>query len=55
MAISEFLEPAIKDYATQAKATYSAPIDTSTFAQKVAPQDAMTTQAARLATQGVGS
>ena len=55
MAISEFLEPAIKDYATQAKATYSAPIDTSTFAQKVAPQDAMTTQAAALATQGVGS
>jgi hypothetical protein len=55
MAISEFLEPAIKDYATQAKATYSAPIDTSTFAQKVAPQDAMTTQAAGLATQGVGS
>ena len=55
MAISEFLEPAIKDYATQAKATYSAPIDTSKFAQKVAPQDAMTTQAAGLATQGVGS
>jgi len=55
MAIGEFLEPAIKDYATQAKATYSAPINTSTFAQKVAPQDAMTTQAAGLATQGVGS
>jgi len=55
MAIGEFLEPAIKDYATQAKATYSAPINTSTFAQKVAPQDAMTTQAAALATQGVGS
>ena len=55
MAISEFLEPAIKDYATQAKATYSAPIDTSTFAQKVAPQDAMTTQAAGIASQGVGS
>ena len=55
MAISEFLDPAIKDYAEQAKATYSAPINTSTFAQKVAPQDAMTTQAAALATQGVGS
>jgi hypothetical protein len=55
MAISEFLEPAIKDYAGQAKATYSAPIDTSTFAQKVAPQDAMTTQAAGIASQGVGS
>ena len=32
MAISDFLEPAIEDYATQAKATYSAPIDTSKFA-----------------------
>ena len=31
MAISEFLEPAIKDYAEQAKATYSAPINTDTF------------------------
>ena len=55
MAISEFLEPAIKDYATQAKATYSAPINTSTFAQKVAPQNALQTQAAGIATQGVGS
>jgi len=55
MAISEFLDPAIKDYAEQAKATYSAPIDTSTFAQKVAPQDALTTQAAGIASQGVGS
>ena len=55
MAISEFLEPAIKDYAEQAKATYSAPINTSTFAQKVAPQDPLQTQAAGLATQGVGS
>ena len=55
MAISDFLEPAIKDYAEQAKATYSAPINTSTFAQKVAPQDALTTQAAGIASQGVGS
>ena len=55
MAISEFLDPAIKDYAEQAKATYSAPINTSTFAQKVAPQDALTTQAAGIASQGVGS
>jgi len=31
MAIAEFLEPAVKDYAEQAKATYSAPIDTSKF------------------------
>jgi len=57
MAIAEFLEPAIKDYATQAKATYSAPINTDTFTgrQFVAGQDPMQTQAASLATQGVGS
>jgi len=57
MAISEFLEPAIKDYATQAKATYSAPINTDMFTgrQFVAGQDPMQTQAASLATQGVGS
>ena len=55
MAISEFLEPAIKDYAEQAKATYSAPIDTSQFASKVAGLDPMQTRAADMATQGVGS
>ena len=57
MAISDFLEPAIEDYATQAKATYSAPIDTDKFTgrQFVAGQDPMQTQAAALATQGVGS
>ena len=57
MAISEFLDPAIKDYAEQAKATYSAPIDTDKFTgrQFVAGQDPMQTQAAALATQGVGS
>ena len=57
MAISELLYPAIKDYATQAKATYSAPIDTDKFTgrQFVAGQDPMQTQAAALATQGVGS
>ena len=57
MAISEFLEPAIKDYAEQAKATYSAPINTDLFTgrQFVAGQDPMQTQAAALATQGVGS
>ena len=55
MAISEFLDPAIKDYATQAKATYSAPIDTSQFASKVAGLDPMQTRAADMATQGVGS
>ena len=55
MAISDFIEPAIKDYATQATAAYSAPINTSMFAQKVAPQNALQTQAAGIATQGVGS
>ena len=57
MAIGEFLDPAIKDYAEQAKATYSAPINTDTFTgrQFVAGQDPMQTQAAALATQGVGS
>ena len=57
MAISDFIEPAIKDYATQATAAYSAPINTDTFTgrQFVAGMDPMQTQAAALATQGVGS
>jgi len=57
MAISEFIEPAIKDYATQATATYSAPIDTSQFTgrQFVAGEDPLQTQAIGLAQQGVGS
>jgi len=57
MAIAEFLEPAVKDYAEQAKATYSAPIDTSKFtgSQFVAGEDPLQTQAINLAQQGVGS
>ena len=57
MAIAEFLEPAVKDYAEQAKATYSAPIDTTKFTgrQFVAGEDPLQTQAINLATQGVGS
>jgi len=57
MAIADFLEPAVKDYAEQAKATYSAPIDTSTFTgrQFVAGEDPLQTQAINLAQQGVGS
>ena len=57
MAIAEFLEPAVKDYAEQAKAAYSAPIDTSTFTgrQFVAGEDPLQTQAINLAQQGVGS
>ena len=57
MAITDFLEPAVKDFAEQAKATYSAPIDTSTFTgrQFVAGEDPLQTQAINLAQQGVGS
>jgi hypothetical protein len=55
MAISDFIEPAIKDYATQATAAYSAPIDTSKFAQQIAAQDPAQTTAYNMATQGVGS
>ncbi len=57
MAIADFLEPAVKDYAEQAKAAYSAPIDTSTFTgrQFVAGEDPLQTQAINLAQQGVGS
>ena len=51
MAITDFLEPAVKDYAEQAKATYSAPIDTSTFTgrQFVAGEDPLQTQAINIA------
>jgi len=62
MAIADFLEPAVKDYATQATATYSAPINTSTFMGTgtgqnpfVAQEDALQTQAINLAQKGVGS
>jgi hypothetical protein len=57
MAIPEFLEDTVKDYSKQATAAYSAPINTDTFTgrQFVAGQDPMQTQAAALATQGVGS
>ena len=57
MAIPHFLEDTVKDYSKQATAAYSAPINTDTFTgrQFVAGQDPMQTQAAALATQGVGS
>ena len=57
MAIAEFLEPAVKDYAEQAKATYSAELDPQTFLGKqyVAGEDPLQTQAINLAQQGVGS
>jgi len=57
MSVQEYLEPAVKDYADQAKATYSAPIDTSKFTGRgfVAGEDPLQTQAINLAQQGVGS
>ena len=57
MAIADFLEPAVKDYAEQAKATYTAPIDTSKFTGRgfVAGEDPLQTQAITMAQQGVGS
>jgi len=57
MAIPDFLEDTVKDYSKQATAAYSAPINTDTFTgrQFVAGQDPMQTQAAALATKGVGS
>ena len=57
MAIPEFLTDTVKDYSKQATAAYSAPINTDTFTgrQFVAGQDPMQTQAANIATQGVGS
>jgi hypothetical protein len=57
MAIADFIEPAVKDFATQATATYSAPIDTTKFTgrQFVAGEDPLQTQAINLAQQGVGS
>ena len=57
MAISDFLEPAVKDFAEQATATYSAPIDTTKFTGRrfVAGEDPLQTQAINIAQQGVGS
>ena len=57
MAIADFIEPAIKDFATQATATYSAPINTDTFTGRkfVAGEDPLQTQAINIAQQGVGS
>jgi len=57
MSVQEYLEPAVKDYADQAKATYSAQLDPQTFMGKqyVAGEDPLQTQAINLAQQGVGS
>ena len=55
--IPDYLQDTAKDYAKQATATYSAPIDTSKFtgSQFVAGEDPLQTHAINLATQGVGS
>jgi len=55
MALPGYLEDTGKHLATQMKGTYSAPIDTSTFAQQIAGQDPMQTSAIGMAQQGVGS
>ena len=57
MSVQEYLEPAVKDFANQAKATYSAELDPQTFMGKqyVAGEDPLQTQAINIAQQGVGS
>ena len=57
MALPDYLQDTSKDLARQMTATYSAPLDTSTFmgSQFVAGQDPAQTAAYNLATQGVGS
>jgi len=56
MATPGFLEDYAKDYAAQAKASYSVPIDTSKFTGRgfVAGEDPLQTQAIDLAKAGVG-
>ena len=55
--LPSYLEDTAKDYAKQATATYSVPIDTSKFTgqQFVAGEDPLQTSAINLAQQGVGS
>ena len=57
MSVQDYLEPAVKDFADQAKATYSAQLDPQTFMGKqyVAGEDPLQTQAINIAQQGVGS
>ena len=57
MAVPGYLEDTAKDFAKQATATYSAPLDTTTFTgrQFVAGEDPLQTSAINLATSGVGS
>jgi hypothetical protein len=55
--LPDYLSDTAKDYAKQATATYSAPIDTTKFtgSQFVAGEDPLQTSAINLAQQGVGS
>ena len=55
--LPDYLQDTAKDYAKQATATYSVPIDTSKFTgqQFVASEDPLQTSAINLAQQGVGS
>jgi len=57
MALPGYLEDTAKDYAKQATAAYSVPIDTSKFTgqQFVAGEDPLQTSAVNLAQSGVGS
>ena len=50
-----FIDDLAKDYGTQLTGLTAVPLDTSRFAPQVAGQDALQTQAATLAGQGVGS
>jgi hypothetical protein len=52
---AQFIEDLGKDYAQQLVGTTAKPLDTTKFAPQVAGQDALQTQAASLAGQGVGS
>ncbi len=57
MSVQDYLEPAVKDFADQAKATYSAQLDPQTFMGKqyIAGEDPLQSQAINMAQQGVGS
>ena len=55
MALPSYLEDTGKDLAAQMTKTYSAPIDTSTFAPQIAGMDPMQTSAIGRVTQGLDS
>ena len=57
MAVPDYLEDVVKDYATQATAAFQAPLAPETFTgrQFIAGEDPLQTQAIGMATQGVGS